>query len=147
MINRGVTDRSARVLELHVGRCADLESGAARWLNVDGELLFVLSALSVTAIGAEHMQAAWMEWFRRRVWGWGRPGDVGPAGPITGAYYIAPSLSAREPVSITFRRGVLTGLLSPHHFDAATAANLTALVPDVAAAGWVWTPRRTVRVA
>lgn len=130
-------------MRLHVTTCVEMAAGAATFIEGQDELLFVLAAVSVTAAGARSLQAGWQTFVDRGVWRW-TPATVPTQGlgrPSIRARYRLADLPPRRAVSLDFRDGRLTGLLSPDHFDPAIADELTRVAADVAAAGWVWTPR------
>lgn len=107
---------------------------------MDREVLFVVSAWSVTERGAQVLEGCWQEFVDSGGWVWGAPGQVGPGGPIRAEYKIARWLPSNAPVAIHFEGGRLLGMLSGAHFSHMMAPALTRVANECVASGWMWQP-------
>lgn len=125
-------------MRILVERCTDMARGRVAWLEGTAELLFVVSAESVTDVGAAALADGWQAWVDARLWYWGppRPGAL----PILDVVYELGDAGG-DAVVLSFANSRVSAVLSPEHFDAGTAASLERVGLEVAMAGWTWVPR------
>lgn len=125
-------------MRIHVQRCEDMAVGAVSWLEGLDELLFVVSPVSVSAVGAATLAAVLQVWVDRGVWQWG---PLRPGAQRMGSVSYQVGDLGEDVVDLTFRDGHLRAVLSREHFDASTAAGLARVAAEVAEVGWSWMPR------
>lgn len=121
-------------MQVHVSRDPGTQPGRSTWLDLGGELVFVVSAAGVSALGAQALEQAWDAFIGRGRWVYG--GD----GARISAHYHRQEVEPGDVVRVTCRgdgaQWRVDCYLSPEHFAAASVVGLEREARDSIRCGW-----------